>query len=352
MLRDGGTYTNPFQEGSLQFSGRKGGRTLDERSLDVTSTTTVQDLLDFWESALGIQDSPDIPGTSGGSITADGRLELVGNRGVENAIDISISDMTLTTTGGDADTINLGFNSSEEATGESAVTDFVVFDSLGIPLNVRLTTVLEARDSTSTTYRWYADSEDNDPETGASISVGTGTVVFDGEGNVSGINNSTVSIDRRNVSSSSPLEFELDFSQVSGLAANEASVAASRQDGSAAGKLSSFLIGEDGTIRGIFSNGVTRDLGQIRLGRFANNTGLEQRGENLFASGVNSGLAIEDNPGEQGIGSIVAGAVELSNTDMGRNLIELILASTQYRGNTRVITAAQQLLDEVLNLRR
>ena len=72
----------------------------------------------------------------------------------------------------------------------------------------------------------------------------------------------------------------------------------------------------------------------------------------MFAAGVNSGLAIEGNPGEQGIGDIIAGAVELSNTDVGKSLIDLILASTQYRSNTRVITSAQQLFDELLNLRR
>jgi flagellar hook protein FlgE len=63
-------------------------------------------------------------------------------------------------------------------------------------------------------------------------------------------------------------------------------------------------------------------------------------------------LAVEGNPGENGTASMIAGAVELSNTDIGANLIELILATTQYRGNSRVITAAQQLLDELLNLRR
>ena len=52
------------------------------------------------------------------------------------------------------------------------------------------------------------------------------------------------------------------------------------------------------------------------------------------------------------MGSIVAGAVELSNTDIGKNLIDLVLATTQYRGNARVITAVQQLLDELLNLSR
>ena len=77
-----------------------------------------------------------------------------------------------------------------------------------------------------------------------------------------------------------------------------------------------------------------------------------QRGQNLFGQGVNSGLPIEGDPNSEGMGSIIAGAVELSNTDIGRNLIDLVLATTQYRGNSRVIATAQQLLDELLNLRR
>jgi flagellar hook protein FlgE len=109
---------------------------------------------------------------------------------------------------------------------------------------------------------------------------------------------------------------------------------------------------EDGRIRGVFSNGITRDLGQIRLARFSNPSGLEQKGENMYSSGVNSGLPIESNPGEQGSGRIVAGAVELSNTDVGGNLIDLILASTMYRGNSRVITTVQQLFDQLLSLGR
>jgi len=148
------------------------------------------------------------------------------------------------------------------------------------------------------------------------------------------------------------LEFELDFSELSGLAESESTLGASGQDGFAAGKLASFLVTENGRLVGVFTNGVSRDLGQLRLARFANSSGLEQVGENLYAAGVNSGLPIEGNPSSQGIGSITAGAVELSNTDIGQNLIELILASTQYRGGTRVITTVQQMLDELLSLRR
>jgi flagellar hook protein FlgE len=177
-------------------------------------------------------------------------------------------------------------------------------------------------------------------------------ITFDGEGNLVAVSNNVVSIDRRNVPSASPLDFELDFTQLSGLAENTSSLAAARQDGSAPGTLASFTIGEDGVIRGVFDNGIARNLGQVRLVRFTNPAGLEQRGQNTFATGANSGLPVEGSPGENGLGTLVAGAIELSNTDIGQNLIDLVLATTQYRGNTRVITTAQQLIDELLNLRR
>ena len=349
-VREGSTYSNPFEVGTLEFTGRKGGRTLATKQMEVTATTTVAELIDFLEESLGIVDSPAVPGNAGGSINSS-TIELAGNRGEDNAVAVGLSSLQLVTASGTS-SISLGFGSTQSANGESGVTDFVVFDSLGTPLNVRVTAVLESRDGSSTTYRWFADSSDNDPETGTRVAVGTGTVTFDGEGSVVAVSNSTISVERENVSSSSPLEFDLDFSQISGLAADQTTVAASRQDGSAAGTLSSYIIGEDGRIRGVFTNGVTRDLGQVRIATFANNAGLEQRGENLFASGVNSGLPVVGNPGEGGAGTVVSGAVELSNTDIGENLVSLILASTQYRGNARVITAAQQLLDELLNLRR
>ena len=210
------------------------------------------------------------------------------------------------------------FSTTQQAAGQSAVTDLIAYDSLGMSVQVRLTAVMENCDNTTTTYRWFADSPDNQNGVDSKIACGTGLIMFDGEGNFTTATEETVSIYRRDVPSASPLEFELDFSQISGLAADKATLAVSRQDGSGPGTLTSFIIGEDGMIRGVFSNGITRDLGQIRLARFGNPAGLEQRGENLYSTGVNSGLPVEGNPGEQGIGSIIAGATELSNTDIGR----------------------------------
>ena len=357
VSRDGSTYTNPFQEGTLSFAGTKGGRTLAAKELEITSTTTVSDLISFMNEAMGIQESPGpdpnfpIPGSPGGEIV-DNRIQFTSNMGVSNELGVGLPAFRLSTGGGPAEAISLPFSSTQTANGEGAVTDFVVYDSLGIPLSVRLSTVLESRDGDSTTYRWFADSPDNDSASGVDIAVGTGTITFDGEGNMVSASESTVSIDRRNVASVSPLSFELDFSRISGLDGNESTLNASRQDGFGAGTLASFIVTESGRINGVFSNGVLRDLGQLRLARFTNNNGLEQLGDNLFATGVNSGLPLEGDPGSQGIGSVTAGAVELSNTDIGQNLIELILASTQYRGGTRVITTVQQLFDELLALRR
>ncbi len=229
----------------------------------------------------------------------------------------------------------------------------VAYDSLGMPLSVNITAVLQSVSSSSTVYRWYADCGQNDPGNGQQgIAVGTGTVTFNGEGNFVSASNTTVSIGRANEPSVKPLQFNLDFSQVSGLASSTASLSVASQDGSAPGVLNSFNISDTGLISGVFSNGISQNLGQIQLARFTNPTGLEQVGQNMYATGVNSGLPIMGNPGEQGTGTIVAGSLELSNTDIGASLINLITSSTMYQSNTRVITTATQLFDDLLQLGR
>ena len=364
--RDGSAYESVFQQGTLSFKGTKGTRTLAEKEMEITATTNVLDLINFVDQAMGLQTPPGpdlnnpIPDgdpdpavtmNAGGKVdSTTSTIQFIGNNGVDNAIDIGAGAFKLEV-GGVPVSVNLPFTSTQSATGESAVADFIAYDSLGNPLRVRLTTALESRTANSTTYRWYADSPDNVPASGVDISVGTGLITFDAVGNFDSATESTVSIDRYQVASES-LTFELDFAEISSLATDNSNLAVSRQDGSGAGVLTSFIVGEEGTIRGVFSNGVTRDLGQIRLARFANPSGLEQKGQNMYATGVNSGLPVIDNPGQQGLGTIIGGAAELSNTDIGSNLIDLILASTMYRGNTRVITTAQQLFDELLALRR
>jgi len=355
-----------FDVGALDFTPRKGDRALAPRTLTVTATSTVQDLMNFMQQAIGIQTTADDPlmptsvnniptestPLAPGVVLQNGQIRVVSNNGTGNSVTIDSAAFGLTTTTGSLLSPSLGFTSIQDPVGESALADFLAYDSLGTPVDVRVTAVLESLSDNATVYRWFADSGDNSPAIGAGVAVGTGLITFDGEGKLVSTSNNTVSVERRNQPALDPLVFDLDFSQVSGLSVATSSLSAARQDGSPPGTLTSYLIGEDGIIRGVFSSGVTRDLGQVRLARFANPQGLVQHGENMYTQGLNSGLPIEGNPDSNGIGSILGGAVELSNTDIGKNLIDLVLATTQYRGNARVITAAQQMLDELLNLRR
>jgi flagellar hook protein FlgE len=368
VKRNGFNYENVFNEGTLSFKARKGGRSLESKEFEIKANTTVQELADFMENALGIQsvstDSVNpisgsintITGETGtilpGAYIRNGQLRFVSNNGVDNAVDIDLTSFRITDANGVVTTPNLAFGSAQKAKGQSAVADFVAYDSLGLPIRMRITSVLESRSDTATIYRWFADSADNSTRDGSSIAVGSGLLTFDGNGNFVTASNNTVAVDRLGLPSVSPLEFDIDFSALSGLAATSSNLAASRQDGSPAGKLTSYVVGEDGTIRGVFSNGIARSLGQLRLARFSNPEGLEQRGQNMYAQGINTGLPVLGRPGENGIGTVAAGALELSNTDVGGDLVDLVLASTMYRSNARVITATQQLFDELLNLRR
>ena len=128
-------------------------------------------------------------------------------------------------------------------------------------------------------------------------SVGTGLVTFDGEGQLDlgsqqhGDGRAAATSGARSAGVRPRL-----LARSRAWPPPTATLAAARQDGSPPGTLTSYMIGEDGVIRGVFSSGVTRDLGQIRLARFANPAGLVQRGENMFRQGLNSGLPIEGNP--------------------------------------------------------
>lgn len=119
-----------------------------------------------------------------------------------------------------------------------------------------------------------------------------------------------------------------------------------------AAALIDFTVGANGVVSGKFSDGTTRDLAQIQIARFANPGGLEQRGSNLYAEGVNSGLPIQSDPGQAGAAQVVSGAVELSNVDIGRNLIDLVLSETQFKTSLAVLDTADEMFESLLNLRR
>lgn len=367
VIRNGSTYeTGVFQVGTLTFSAEKDGVDLDEKTLQITAETTVLDFVNFIEEASGIDTDSDVSDTefpdSGGTPgvqLVDGQIVITSNLGEENAITVPLTAFRLVPEGSTApQTISLSFTETQAADGPGTSTEMIVYDSLGLPLGVRITTVLEEKTSNSTVYRWYASSSENEPIGGVSTVVGNGLLEFDTNGDLISATQDRISVQRNTTASETPLEVQLDFSLIKSLGETDAqgnpvsSLNFASQDGFQPGVLTDFIITDDGLIQGQFSNGTQRTVGQIVMARFANNAGLSQVGDSLFDVGVNSGEPLFGTPGEDGIGTLTAGAVELSNTDVGQNLIELILASTQYRAGSRVITTSQELLDELLALRR
>ena len=122
-------------------------------------------------------------------------------------------------------------------------------------------------------------------------------------------------------------------------------------DGSVA-TLIGVSVAEDGRMQGSFTDGVRRDLGQIQVARFANPSGLQQRGGTAYAAGPNSGLPVVGPSGESGAASISGGAVELSNTEIGQSLVDLSMSSTLFRASLTVMGVAEDMFDDLLNVHR
>ncbi len=123
-------------------------------------------------------------------------------------------------------------------------------------------------------------------------------------------------------------------------------------DGSAAGTLSSYTISQSGEIVGVFSNGLKQALGQIAMANFTNVNGLEKVGNSMYRSTVNSGLPQVGVAGTGGMGVINGGALEMSNVDLAQEFTNLVIAQRGFQANSRVITTSDELLQELVNLKR
>jgi len=123
-------------------------------------------------------------------------------------------------------------------------------------------------------------------------------------------------------------------------------------DGYASGLLKSLSIESDGTITGFFTNGQTSSLAQLVLADFNDTSGLRRMGSNLFAETVTSGPAIKNIPGASGMGELTANSLEMSNTDIATEFINMITAQKAYQASARVITTQDTLLSELMNIKR
>jgi len=333
-----------FSDGAtLTLSGAtRGGRVIPAQQFVVGQDgSTLGDFAAWMQNALGIQTGEGIPGNPGVTVE-DGALVIRSNAGTENAIELTANDLLSDTVGA---AIPLQFTETEAANGSSVYTSFTVYDSLGSPVIVNATFTLDDTPDTGPVWRFYLDSPDAN---GVSTSLGTGIARFDTNGNFVSAEGTQVSLNRSGTGALTPLNFEIDLSAIHGLSTRTSAVIMADQDGYPPGELTQFNVGVDGTINGVFTNGLSRTLGQVALATFPNAEGLVSDSGNLFSQGPNAGQPRISAPGELGAGQVLSGALELSNVDLSNEFIGLITSSTGFQASSRVISTSNDMLDQLL----
>jgi flagellar hook protein FlgE len=134
--------------------------------------------------------------------------------------------------------------------------------------------------------------------------------------------------------------------------AERSSTKAFRQDGYTMGYLESFKVDQSGIITGVYTNGNRRTLGQVAMASFTNPGGLEKEGENNYVVSNNSGDPRIGESGVAGKGKLISGALEMSNVDLAEQFTDMIVTQRGFQANSKTITTSDQMLQELLTLKR
>lgn len=228
--------------------------------------------------------------------------------------------------------------------GSTASVDISIRDSLGneVPLTLKMTK--------TGANKWDAKFVDKN---GTAISA-VGTLNFKSDGTLDTTTSTMPSITAFNPGTGAntitiPAN-KLDFTALTQTGA-ASSVSVKDKDGSAGGSLTSFTFGQSGEITGVFSNGQVKTLGQIALATFSNPGGLLKAGGNTFQESNNSGIPNVSTPGNSR-GVVQAGTLEMSNVDLSEEFTDMIVAQRGFQANSRIITTSDQILEELVNLKR
>jgi flagellar hook protein FlgE len=250
--------------------------------------------------------------------------------------------------------VNMGGNLSADIDGTGTATvSIAAYDSLGALQNasVRFTRGGVAGTPTNVWTWQVMDTSVTPPVAG----TGTGTITFDAKGQVSLTTPPTVGTAATipgSAGSTTPIPVTFDFTKMTQLTAATSATVTS-QDGLAAGSVTDVYISpNDGAVSLVYSNGLTEQVGQVALARFANSSGLMQSEGTTFMAGLNSGDAQIGAASSGGRGAIASGHLEASNVDMAQEFTNMILAQRGFQASSRVITTSDEILQELVNLKR
>lgn len=251
---------------------------------------------------------------------------------------------------------------SDAATGDSFTSDVEVFDSLGNSHSITLTWTKAGENE------WTLDADDPTLSSNAATATGTVggvpvTITFNEDGTPAGFSPATPALTVGGwTTGAGDSSITLDLGTVggndgltqhaSGDSTPSVSVESTTQNGHAPGTLTGTTIDADGTVRAVFSNGETRAVYRIPIATFANADGLDSETGSTFMQTYESGQVQLRTAGENGSGSIEAGALESSTVEMTDEFTRMIVAQQAYSAASKVMTTAQDMLDTLISMKR
>lgn len=234
---------------------------------------------------------------------------------------------------------------ADAVTADTWPSSITVYDSLGRSwtMNVEFT-------KNAAAHTWDIDLT-NAP---AWAALPAATVTFNPDGTLNAVSVSPLNITGTPTDGTNPADpvtIELDLSGLTQFA-SESNVELNSQDGYSSGVLNGYSIDKTGIVTGRFSNGLTKRLAQVTLANFNNPAGLMKVGENNYVASNNSGQAQIGTAGSGGRGDISPGKIEMSNVDLSQEFTDMIITQRGFQANSRIITVSDEMLQELVNLKR
>ena len=235
----------------------------------------------------------------------------------------------------------------------SFTTSSVVYDSLGRAHDVTLAYFNGGNGDW--TFSAYVDAGEAGGIPDEALEIASGTLDFDEDGNLDPLTSSTVSNSVTFDGAGAQtvvFDFGLTTGQTGSLTqyAGESSLYNIDPDGNGSGNLASFDISNEGVVTGIYSNGDTRELGQVVLANFRAESGLTRVGHNMYGATLESGAAIIGDADSGGRGVIHSYALEMSNVDLENQFVKMIQSQKGYQASARVVSSVDDLLQELMQI--
>jgi len=284
------------------------------------------------------------------SLDAVGNLIVQANNTGPTNLNLSINDVAGNTGGLSWGNHNANITSIGKD-GDTVKTGIQVFDSQGTAHNLNLVFQKQANNT------WDMTGEVN-PGEGTLLDPLVSNINFNEDGSFSqvtgtGLGDDAISVQFNGFANAQRISF--DFGRSAGFdgltqVGGNSSAVATGQDGFSAGFLTSLSVSPDGVMNGVFTNGRTLPIAQIAIASFANPAALNRAGGNYFSLSSESGPALLGAGLSGGRGSVQQKALESSNVDVALEFTRLIIAQRGFQVNARMITASDQILQELANI--